>query len=270
LIFRKPHPQSSCTTPCKIQDSMSMPKVFALLALVGIALGATVCPNGDKACAVAQNEFDSDELSMLAVSKSKVKKMARETPHGEAKDTGVPAVVEDPTYEPPQGLRNMWDKLSEERRNLMRAAARHDKNKARHVRDFWRSLSKEERDEVVRDMVPGEVKAASLEELRKLNVTAAPKDELALWEGGSITSDYPGVFCGNKNKRMDVAAFMQQSLDVQMCYVFTCVEPFKVTDDCNTWFYAQGTGNCKCCYKGASYYQSTASPPNNLYHCNMR
>lgn len=75
---------------------------------------------------------------------------------------------------------------------------------------------------------------------------------------------YPNLYCGSA-KRFDVAGFLGGGLSVDGCYLFSCVEPFKVSSTCGPYFYTNGNGNCKCCDYGSNYYTSAAG--NNLYSC---
>jgi len=79
------------------------------------------------------------------------------------------------------------------------------------------------------------------------------------------TPSYYGWYCGYQ-KRIDVAEVLGVSgLTVEQCYIFSCVQPFKVSSSCGYYFYTNGGGNCKCCQNDAQYFKS--SQGNNLYAC---
>lgn len=124
-------------------------------------------------------------------------------------------------------------------------------------------------------MVPKNLQPLDQTALRALNVQTVNQTSLIAFNAtddsaqtSTHTPVYPyGVYCGSST-RFDVAGFMGQSLSVQGCYVFSCVEPFVVSSTCGPYFYTNGDGNCKCCDYGSNFYLSSANPPNYLYSCN--
>jgi hypothetical protein len=120
-------------------------------------------------------------------------------------------------------------------------------------------------------LVPKNLKPLSLEELRKQNASLQEvTPEVALMEKNEREEYSPvyddGVYCGSST-RFDVADFMGAALSLEACYVFSCVDPFKVSSTCGPYFYTNGQGNCKCCDHGSKLYYSSANPPNYLYSC---
>lgn len=120
--------------------------------------------------------------------------------------------------------------------------------------------------EELRSLVPKDLKPAALETLRSLNETAGA----SLAAVGATEGYYPKyvdgfkAFCGS-SKRFDVAGYMQQSLNLEACYLFSCVPFFIVSSKCGGSFYTNGGGNCKCCGEDSNYYNSNSN--NVVYMC---
>lgn len=129
----------------------------------------------------------------------------------------------------------------------------------------------------VRALVPKDLAPMSVQEVLRLN--ASSDAEVALLSSTEDrsgispyfdTSKYPHTYCAHTNKdgevaRTDVKAMLQAgSLNMDACYLFSCVSPFQVNSNCQT-FYTNGQGNCKCCHGGASYFVSSQN--NVVYSC---
>lgn len=117
-------------------------------------------------------------------------------------------------------------------------------------------------------LVPKDLAPISMEELHGLNASFDP--EVALLDAKEDSKITPSkaynvpAFCSS-SKRFDVAGFLGATLNLETCYLFACVSPFKVSSTCGPTFYTNGGGNCKCCDYGSNYYGSNAG--NWLYHC---
>jgi len=109
-------------------------------------------------------------------------------------------------------------------------------------------------------LVPKDLKPVTEEHLGSLALLVANATE-----SSEISPSYDGAYCGY-SKRFDVAAAMKAKLSVEQCYLHSCTW-MKVSSTCGPYFYTDGTGNCKCCDYGSTYYYSTANPPNDLYAC---
>jgi len=152
--------------------------------------------------------------------------------------------VDDGTERRPEKLRNIYEEFEKHSRNVT------------WLFDHF--------GEELRSLVPKDLKPASenvsLDETTESSLAAvgAREGHVPMFNSGAFK------YCGS-SKRFDVAAWLEQSLSIDACYIFSCVEPFKVSGTCGHSFYTNGGGNCKCCDYGSNYYQSSYS--NVVYLC---
>lgn len=127
-----------------------------------------------------------------------------------------------------------------------------------------------------RALVPKDLAPMSMQEILRLNASSdaevallSSREDNGRYAPVFDVNKYPHTYCSHKNQhgqitRTDVGAAVGADLTIDLCYLFSCQQPFQVSSSCVT-FYTNGGGNCKCCHGAASYYVSSMN--NVVYHC---
>jgi len=233
-------------------------KVFALFTLLGMVAcqsGENLCSSGDASCASSDSD-DADEVSMLAIHKTKMISNAKAPEDTPSHPLSTPTT----------------DVNGSSELQVMTSMQEVTDLKAKDVVKRYNELTETQR----AALVPDHLAPVSTQELRKLNMSL--DTEMALLDAttnatGEHSPAYPGVFCSSA-KRADVAQIVATafghsvaSLSLDNCYIFSCVPQFKASLTCGPYFYTNGQGNCKCCDYGSKYYSSSSAPKNDLYRC---
>jgi len=227
-------------------------KVFALFTLLGMVAcqsGENLCSSGDASCASSDSD-DADEVSMLAIHKTKMISNAKAPEDTPSHPLSTPTT----------------DVNGSSELQVMTSMQEVTDLKAKDAVKRYNELTETQR----AALVPDHLAPVSTQELRKLNMSL--DTEMALLDAttnatGEHSPAYPGVYCSSA-KRADVAQLLGvASLSLNNCYIFSCVTGFKASSTCGPYFYSNGQGNCKCCDFGSKYYGSSSTPKNNLYRC---
>jgi len=239
-------------------------KVFALFTLLGMVAcqsGENLCSSGDASCASSDSD-DADEVSMLAIHKTKMISNAKAPEDTPSHPLSTPTT----------------DVNGSSELQVMTSMQEVTDLKAKDVVKRYNELTETQR----AALVPDHLAPVSTQELRKLNMSL--HTEMALVDATTnatreIPPAYPGVFC-SAAKRADVAQIVATAYGMSVasflaivpwtlsdCYIFSCVPQFKASETCGPYFYTNGQGNCKCCDYGSKYYSSSSTPKNNLYSC---